>query len=278
MHKLTARKNCGARAGADTASAQNKALFSSSNGLRILAGLRRPLRAVADAGRHGLRRGPARALSGRVLPLHAAPQQHFGWIGPGLVEPKQLLAALYGELGDCDGTVPHRLRVLLGQDGRLAIEHTVPAPVRVSLDMFSGTRANNGGEPEWLVYLDRGQTPQGDFTRFKTTNRDVYTAARERTLAGKDPNGGRAEVIVFNDADEATEGTLTNVAFWRGGQWVTPAVDDVGGLIGIVRTELLARGDIVEAAAPITRASIAAGDRVLMFNGVQGAVAGRVVA
>lgn len=52
----------------------------------------------------------------------------------------------------------------------------------------------------------------------------MYDASRSRALPQNPTSAVHREVILYNDVNEVTEGTLTSLYFWRGGKWVTPPV------------------------------------------------------
>ena len=78
--------------------------------------------------------------------------------------------------------------------------------------------------PEWKLKLDTSPTPSSPYTLLKTTQRDMYDASRSRALPQNPTSAVHREVILYNDVNEVTEGTLTSLYFWRGGKWVTPPV------------------------------------------------------
>jgi para-aminobenzoate synthetase/4-amino-4-deoxychorismate lyase len=98
------------------------------------------------------------------------------------------------------------------------------------------------------------------FLYHKTTNREIYEEARRGSAADTD-------VILLNERDELTETTITNIAVFRGGAWVTPALS-CGLLPGVFRAELLARGDIVEGI--IHPDDLNSSDPIRCFNALRG--------
>ena len=77
----------------------------------------------------------------------------------------------------------------------------------------------------------------------KTTRRDAYDS-RLAAAAGVD------DVLLFNERGELTETTIGNVILEVGGELLTPPLDS-GLLPGILRQELLDRGEITETVIPI---------------------------
>ncbi|KAJ4384879.1 Aminodeoxychorismate lyase [Didymella sp. IMI 355093] len=78
--------------------------------------------------------------------------------------------------------------------------------------------------PEWKLRLDTHPTPSSPFTLLKTTERTAYDSSRSRALPENSASPVHREVVLYNDVNEITEGTLTSLYFWRGGRWVTPPV------------------------------------------------------
>ncbi|KAI9823191.1 MAG: hypothetical protein M1832_002635 [Thelocarpon impressellum] len=129
---------------------------------------------------------------------------------------------------------------------------------------------DSSDEP-WRVYLDSEPTVPSDFTRMKTTSRDMYSAARARTGVGSSP--GATEVILINPGDQLMEGSVTSVYFWREGRWVTPPTSS-GAQAGTTRRWLLERALCVEEA--IDAGAVRGGEECYISNGVRGWIRGRV--
>ncbi|KAH8712079.1 hypothetical protein GQ44DRAFT_776274 [Phaeosphaeriaceae sp. PMI808] len=77
---------------------------------------------------------------------------------------------------------------------------------------------------QWTIRLDTQPTPSSPFTQLKTTKRDMYDSSRERALPENPANPAYREVMLYNQVNELTEGTLTSLYLYRGGRWVTPPV------------------------------------------------------
>lgn len=98
--------------------------------------------------------------------------------------------------------------------------------------------------------------------RHKTTARALYDAASRRAEAL-----GLAELIFLNERGEVAEGAISNVFARFGGELRTPPLD-AGALPGVLRGELLARGEAREAA--LTPADLRRADAVLVGNALRG--------
>lgn len=78
--------------------------------------------------------------------------------------------------------------------------------------------------PQWTIKLDTAPTPSSPLTLLKTSSRSMYDQSRERALPSNPTNPSYCEVMLYNEVDELTEGTLTSLYLFRGGRWVTPPV------------------------------------------------------
>ncbi len=139
---------------------------------------------------------------------------------------------------------PSRLRLILFPDGRYELERTsLPAsnPCRLTLSL---TRVNS----------------RDPFLYHKTTRRGPYDDARMNCDANSD-------VVLVNERGEVTETTIANIAVFRDRKWVTPPVR-CGLLPGVMRTELMARGEIVEGVIAATELRL--GQTIRCFNALRG--------
>lgn len=158
---------------------------------------------------------------------------------------------------------------MVDKTGTLTLQ-VAPAPVRPNI--FSGLKSTqvSGMDPVYEVYLDSRSIMVSPFTSLKTTKRDIYDAARARSLRPGSSNPLQ-EVILYNTRDEVTEGSIFNLALYRDGAWRTPPLG-TGCLCGVVRHHLLSKQMVVE--DDISIKSLSHGEPVLLFNGVQGVVRG----
>lgn len=160
----------------------------------------------------------------------------------------------------------YRLRASLSLTGELTVDVFATPPVA---DLFWGLDATT--EPLWDVYLDPVQIAVSLFTLFKTNRREHYTAARNRCLPGLKPE---EEVLLWNGQDMVMEGSITNIAIFFEGRWVTPPLS-LGCLCGVTRHWLLRQKLIEE--RPISVSDIELGQTILLFNAVRGVMKGKVV-
>ena len=140
--------------------------------------------------------------------------------------------------------LPVFLRLLLSQNGDLEISSGA-----IPTDQF-----------EHLKFSSVRVDSKNPFLYHKTTKRGVYEEARRDCAANTD-------VILINERDEITETTITNIAVFRDGQWITPALS-CGLLPGVLRAELLSRGEIVEGI--IHPEDLHSSDPIRCFNALRG--------
>jgi para-aminobenzoate synthetase / 4-amino-4-deoxychorismate lyase len=100
------------------------------------------------------------------------------------------------------------------------------------------------------------------FLCHKTTHREVYDAHRAAHPEAFD-------VILWNERRELTETTIGNLVLELDGERVTPARTS-GLLAGVLRAELLARGEIVERVLLVD--ALARATRLWVVNALRGMV------
>jgi para-aminobenzoate synthetase/4-amino-4-deoxychorismate lyase len=145
-----------------------------------------------------------------------------------------------------------RVRLLLARDGKVATEcfplESDPAEVRVA---FAKTAIDSRNE----------------FLQHKTTERDIY--------APHLPGADVFDTLLFNERDEITEFTRGNIVVELDGQRFTPPVS-CGLLAGVLRSELLSRGEVSERV--ITRTDLKRARQLWFANSVRGLIPARLLA
>jgi para-aminobenzoate synthetase/4-amino-4-deoxychorismate lyase len=149
------------------------------------------------------------------------------------------------------------------------------APRRVRLVADAAGEVRTGSEPlppppegPLPVALAARRVSRRDPTLFhKTTLRHAYDAAR----AGR-PDA--FDVLLANEEDELTEFTIGNVVVDLDGEQVTPP-RDAGLLAGVMRAELLARGEVREARVGVE--DLPRARRIWLVNAVRGRVPVRLL-
>jgi branched-subunit amino acid aminotransferase/4-amino-4-deoxychorismate lyase len=135
----------------------------------------------------------------------------------------------------------------------------------------------------YKIVLDWLPTEITPCTWLKTANRSDYDTARQRmvqALSNSDNeqihSQGECEIILYNPLNEVTEGSVTNIYFWRNG-WVTPPAGRVsGGLEGVARKWALQTG-LCSRVEKIDKDTVQEGEIVWISNGARGFNAGRIV-
>ena len=159
-------------------------------------------------------------------------------------------ARLRAELAAFVKTLPaaaRRLRLLLDAAGRAELES---APLPPSAASFR-------------VALARRPVDRAEVCLYhKTTRRRVYEEAKADFPDHDD-------VILWNDAGEATETTIANLVVEIDGALCTPPVE-CGLLPGTARADLLSRGELRERRIPL--ADLRAAPRLFLLNSVRGLV------
>jgi para-aminobenzoate synthetase/4-amino-4-deoxychorismate lyase len=175
----------------------------------------------------------------RHLKRMEASAAHFGFEFPGASIDRMLMgvASLHAE--------PVVLRLLLERNGFASVEVRELPP---------------RGGIQRLRLAARPVDSTNPFLYHKTTERQVYQEAR----AGLPPE---EDALLYNERGEVTEATIANIAVERGGRWITPPVP-CGLLAGVMRAELLERGEIAEGVIRVE--DLRPGEPLLYFNSVRG--------
>ena len=134
---------------------------------------------------------------------------------PSLDPPKSSLLAR-------PATVDHHVSPLTG--GALTLGPTDALPAQTSNQSVSKSTQSIPAPPEWVLKVDTAATPSTPFTLLKTTYRSFYDTSRARALPTNPLGQAYTEVLLFNEVDELTEGSMTSLYVFRGGRWVTPPV------------------------------------------------------
>ncbi len=140
-------------------------------------------------------------------------------------------------------------------------------PIRVSLDLASDGHPTAHARPlnqlpvPLRIGFAREPVRSGDCRLFhKTVDRSLYDRAR-------DSRPDCDDVILWNERDEATEGSFANlVAEIDGGRFTPPL--ECGLLPGVFRKELLKQGEIRERV--LSRSDVVRAARIWLVNSVRG--------
>jgi para-aminobenzoate synthetase/4-amino-4-deoxychorismate lyase len=139
-----------------------------------------------------------------------------------------------------------------------------PACLRLVLSPEGEAKLQSGplpaGNAEYLELSSVRVDSKDPFLYHKTTKRGVYDEARREC-------DERTDAILINERGEITETTITNIAIFRAGSWITPALS-CGLLPGVMRAELLDRAEIVEGIIP--HSELIHGETIRCFNALRG--------
>jgi len=139
-----------------------------------------------------------------------------------------------------------KVRLLVTREGRITLEAEVlPTPDLAPQRVTVATGPVNSSNP---------------FLYHKTTNRDLYEAARAA-------RPGYDDVLLFNARGEVTESTIANLAMEIEGKLCTPPLQ-CGVLPGTLRADLVERGVLFERS--ITVEEMLRSPRVFLLNSVRG--------
>ncbi|ODT06404.1 MAG: hypothetical protein ABS58_11690 [Mesorhizobium sp. SCN 65-20] len=158
-----------------------------------------------------------------------------------------------------------------------AVGSGTPLRVRLALsasgqaDVTTQAFAPLPSDTVWTLRIASSRLASSDpLLRHKTTRRQAYDAARaEFTREAAD------EVILLNEAGEVCEGTITSIFVDMGddGPLRTPALA-CGLLAGVLRGEMIDRGEAVE--ATLTVADLATASKIYVGNSLRGLIAARI--
>lgn len=157
------------------------------------------------------------ALLDRHLARMKASANHFGFAFDRHAARNELQAATFRL------HAPSRVRLLLSASGAIAIESAAMPPVPE--------------QPVSVMITPLPVDPADFRLRHKTSDRDFYDRSRRAA--------GAFEVVFVNPDGVLTEGSFTSLFVPKNGVFVTPSHEH-GLLPGILREELIARGDAIE--------------------------------
>lgn len=184
----------------------------------------------------------------RHLARLAASAAHFGWP---VLTPAQRhgLDQALSQIALAHPTGVHKVRLLLGPDGRFSVEAAA----------LSGPGTPGADPGSVRVALARTTMPPADdFIRHKTTRRQAY--------AGFAPPPGCFDTLLHNEAGLLTEFTIGNLALQLDGTWYTPQLE-AGLLPGVMRAAALASGELHE--RPLHRSDLLKADAAALLNSVR---------
>ena len=151
-----------------------------------------------------------------------------------------------------------RVRLLLARDGAVEVSSGSLTAQAAPAWLAPASSEASGAMP---VVLASSPVDRHERTlQHKTTRRSIYDLHRQQHPQAFD-------VLLWNQHGELTEFTYGNVVLELDGVMVTPPCSS-GLLPGVLRTELLARGALVERV--LKRADLPLADRIWFINSVRG--------
>lgn len=148
-----------------------------------------------------------------------------------------------GHENDVQAAPTFRLRLQLDRHG--ALSHRVEAIKLSPMHLPQITEAPHAGEHA-MVELALVQTPvaaDDTFLTHKTSRREAYDRAVDEVPGGCEP-------VMFNTLGNVTESAIANIVYQMNGKLFTPPLAD-GLLPGVLRDELLDKGEITERTLPV---------------------------
>jgi 4-amino-4-deoxychorismate lyase len=156
--------------------------------------------------------------------------------------------AIAREAADLAEGVIHRMRVLVADDGKIAITHAPLDPLPALPKLALAPTRLLSTEP---------------MLRHKTTHRPWYEEAAAWLAAHPD----HFDLLYLNERGEVCEGSRTNVYLLRDGKWLTPPVSS-GLLPGAKRAELFDNEEVEEAV--LTLADLQGATGLRLSNALRG--------
>jgi 4-amino-4-deoxychorismate lyase len=167
--------------------------------------------------------------------------------------------------------LPAKLRIALDREDHVTLS-TDLAPGVSQYDLFPASlrTPKKLPQPPWTVFLSKIHISPSAFTLHKTTYRPMYEEARSILPP---PSETKSEVLLYNDEDEISEGSITTPYFYREGRWITPPLS-CGGNTGTTRRWALERKLCVEDI--ILAKELVDGENCWLSNGVRGFFSGKI--
>ncbi len=160
------------------------------------------------------------------------------------------------------GTNPRKIRLLLGKDGQYSYEiRDCSFPAHLMLPLQISEKTNN--LPKIMLSRERVNSNSAWFYH-KTTNRKLYNEQFTKASAN-----GYVEAIFLNDRGKVTEGCISNIFLFKGGEYLTPPIKD-GLLAGIMREHLLETVSERVREQSVTVDDLQAAEMVFICNSVRG--------
>ncbi len=158
-----------------------------------------------------------------------------------------------------------RVRLILKKDGRVSL-------MTMSCNPPAVTALPVDGQTEKITDLPlvdfSGRTIDTDspWCFHKTTQREVYDLEYKNAQ-----QQGLFEVLFCNEAEQVTEGCISNIIIYRQGEYLTPPVS-CGLLPGVMREKLLSDRPVAIVEQILTKDMVESADALFVCNSVRGIV------
>ncbi len=159
---------------------------------------------------------------------------------------------------------PRKIRLVLAKDGQFNIDiASCKLPENMTLPAQS---THHGVDLPKIALSSESVDSDSVWFYHKTTNRQLYDSAYASAV-----KGGLVDLIFQNERGCVTEGCISNIVVYTGGQYLTPPLDD-GLLAGIMREYLIEtnKGKIYEKSLSVN--DLHAADMLFICNSVRGVI------
>ena len=163
------------------------------------------------------------------------------------------IAIIKKKLAECvKSFIPNekfKIRLLLNSSGNISLKSEPIIPLLES--------------PLKTGFSDKKTDKTDPFFKHKTTNRSLYNS---EYLAAK--KNGFFDVIFLNQANEITEGSISNIIIQKNNEYFTPPL--ICGLLpGVYRTYLLETEDLPIKETVLKKEDIVSADKIFLVNSVR---------
>lgn len=162
-----------------------------------------------------------------------------------------------------------RVRLLLDKDATISLEsYSCAEPA------FTTLAAANNAHPDQLLdmaFSEEVVDAEVAWYFHKTTRREMYTQQYRKAQ-----RLGLADVCFVNSRGEVTEGTISNIIIYSGGEYLTPPVSS-GLLAGVMRGVVLQEEGLPVREQKLTPQEVLSAEAVYLCNSVRGIIPVRCV-
>ena len=161
------------------------------------------------------------------------------------------------------GQQAKRVRLTLAKDGTLSVTTT---PCGLPATDFPPLEPGDPARLQRVTLSSRTTDSKSPYLYHKTTMRHLYEEERQNAITA-----GFFEVIFFNEQNEATEGSISNIFIKKDEVFFTPPLS-CGLLDGVFRRHLLSSQPLLVRERILTAADLVSADALYIGNSVRGIV------